>query len=655
MVPTKSLAAAVAVWLLGALVIALPSRADQGAATDMSSFGPPAAPTAAKARVARHGFEVTWTSESTSTPPPTHAIVDAGPGSCPVTVPATRRSAFLPMLERQSRAVIRVRLVNALGISPSTATSRSMPNRFTASSRYRALQILSITDFHGALESQGRSMGAARLAAALQRDRSMGPPSVTVSVGDNIGKSPLISDLFDERPTIEALALMRLDASTFGNHEHDRPLSHVQSMVEASPFTWTVANYSDLAAVSGPTRSVQPHVLVERGGVTVGIVGMNMARTADSVPAGNLAYGWGQKLMISRSADSVVAEARRARAAGADVVILLAHEGWSKNVDDRPVGPLIRLAEEVAGEFDVIFGGHTHEKFSSIVAGTLVVQTKALGQMYGRSRLCIDTRTGSVLGAAPSNVTAPDTTGIAEDETVASLVSQYAARRDSELSRVIGSVESPQSHGGDPALERSGDFAIGNYVADVLRREYGTDLALFNAGTFRDGLPASSFQPDDPLIQRPTEGATGPFDITLGDLTTALSPNKVVVTTAITAANLRALVERGLTDYPGNPDFLQVSGLRIEFDPSRPEGSRIVRMWDQYGWPVTDSARTYTVATLGYLATGKGRDARLFERTRTVFQRPYLTSVLEALTRDRSLGRATAIPPADGRIQRVGD
>lgn len=636
-----------------AFVVMLPSgHADDASATMSPAFGPPAAPSEVKAALKNDGILVRWTSDRDSQPPVTHAIVDAGPGSCPVTVPASQGSALVPLPESPGQFHPRVRLVNSLGISRPKSSLKSVQTTQVGASPNQPLQILSITDLHGALEARGRSMGVARLASAFARDRLLVPATLTVSVGDNFGKSPLISSLLEERPTVEALNLMGLDVSTFGNHEHDRPLSHVQSMVEASTFTWTVANYSALEPVSGPTNAVQPHVLLERSGMTIGVVGMNVARLRSYIPADNLLIGYGQRLEVSASTSAAIREARLAREAGADAVILLVHEGWNKNVGDRPAGGLIRVAEEVQGEFDAVFGGHTHRAFSAMVGDTLVVQTTSHGRMYGRATLCVDTSTGTVVGASPEAVRSRNVRDLPEDVGLAAFVRQAAERRDIELDRVIGRVDQRQQQEDPTLLVRTADTALGNFVTDLLRREYGTDFVLLPAKTFMDGLPATSFQPTNSQLPRPGDGSTEPFDITVGDVTAALSPHRRVVRTSITATNLRTLIERGLKNYPNNPDFLQISGLRIEFDPSLPEGSRIVGMWDRYGSAVTDGSRTFTVVTGGHLAAGKGRDARLFEPHRTIL-RPYFTSVTEVLQRDLRMGRVTPMPPADGRIQRL--
>ncbi len=88
------------------------------------------------------------------------------------------------------------------------------------------LQILAINDFHGNIATMSSSFGgtgradslAANVAAA---EATAEGSSIFVSAGDLIGASPLISALFHDEPTIEAMNLMGLDINAVGNHEFE--------------------------------------------------------------------------------------------------------------------------------------------------------------------------------------------------------------------------------------------------------------------------------------------------------------------------------------------------------------------------------------------------------------------------------------------------
>src|SRR3954464_6259233 len=98
------------------------------------------------------------------------------------------------------------------------------------------VQLLGINDFHGNLEpptgSGGRIQevaggpqidagGAVSLANQLRTLRRHNRNTLTVSAGDLIGASPLLSALFHDEPTIEAMNKLGLDVNAVGNHEFD--------------------------------------------------------------------------------------------------------------------------------------------------------------------------------------------------------------------------------------------------------------------------------------------------------------------------------------------------------------------------------------------------------------------------------------------------
>ncbi|HYI65524.1 MAG TPA: hypothetical protein VEW95_01215, partial [Candidatus Limnocylindrales bacterium] len=96
------------------------------------------------------------------------------------------------------------------------------------------VQILALNDFHGNLlppsGSSGRigpsaggtiAGGAEYLATHVDNLEQTNANSIVVSAGDLIGASPLLSALFHDEPTIEAMNLIGLDINAVGNHEFD--------------------------------------------------------------------------------------------------------------------------------------------------------------------------------------------------------------------------------------------------------------------------------------------------------------------------------------------------------------------------------------------------------------------------------------------------
>src|SRR4051812_24396091 len=180
------------------------------------------------------------------------------------------------------------------------------------------VQLLSINDFHGNLQTTTTggirpptpagepapppipTGGAAILGSYLQELRKGHRNSLTVAAGDLIGASPLLSALYHDEPTIEAMNLLGLDVTSVGNHEFDEGVTELLRMQNGgchptdgcqgsnpflgADFQYLAANVVDKA--SG--KPVLPAYTVKKvQGVSVGFIGMTLEGTPSIVtPAG---------------------------------------------------------------------------------------------------------------------------------------------------------------------------------------------------------------------------------------------------------------------------------------------------------------------------------------------------------------------------------
>lgn len=217
-------------------------------AAQAATYSLPNAPTDVTSYIGARGVVVKWKRATDVTPEVTGYVVSAGAGSCPIFVPASYHSLVtMPVVVGQPAGTPFVQAVNAYGFSKpgmSKQTFTATQLATVASPSNRVVQLLQFSDLHGAIEV-GSSFGTALLASNFAADRKTAAATITVSSGDNIGAAPPISTEFEEMPTIESMNLIKVDASTFGNHEHDRSLAHVQKVIGASDFQWVVANYGD--------------------------------------------------------------------------------------------------------------------------------------------------------------------------------------------------------------------------------------------------------------------------------------------------------------------------------------------------------------------------------------------------------------------------
>ena len=638
-----------------------------------NTYSLPNAPTSVTSYIGAKGVVVRWVAGADVAPGVIGHVVSAGAGSCPIFVPIKNNSVVtMPVVTGQPAGTPVVQAVNAYGFSKPTASSKSYTAAqlaTVASSANKAVQVLQLSDLHGAIEVGG-SFGAALLTSNWDADRAANAATVAFTSGDNIGAAPPISTEFEELPTIETLNAMKLDAGAFGNHEHDRNIAHVQKIIGASDFQWVVSNYNDgaLDVLKSGTKQAKSYTIIERAGIKIGVVGANTSETIEQVFPGNLDYtdasGAKKTIVIDPGVAGINKAIVDAKAAGADLVIALVHQGWLENADGVSKGILNTMAAQIKGAA-AIYGGHSHQTFASVIPGSprvapvVLGQTRNAGVEYTRTQICM--KYGKVVGqsiqhvlkaAAPTINTGVVSTVTTQDVAAAAMVKKYKDQLSAKLDVKIGQVSGVFPRGGSPAVERSGETPMGNYIADLMRAKYKTDFAIQNGGGIRDTFPAKTYIPANTALVRT---GTGPLDVTLGDAFTVYPFGNQIATTVVTGANLWKALENGVGgNFPGDGRFPQVSGLKYSFDASKPIGSRIVEVTKLDGTAIAKDSKEYTLTTLDFLIYGGDGYLNVFSPSQAKVQGALLDVFVEALRADMAAKKVTQVPAADGRIKKVG-
>jgi len=624
-----------------------------------NTYAVPAAPVIKKAYVTPKGVRVVF-DKVTALPAVNAYVISGGQGSCPITVPATTTGVVtLPIIEGQTSATISIKAVNAYGFS----TARTWSKTFSASdlagvatSTWQAVQLLQLSDLHGAIEGTSANAGTALLMSAFAAERAKNPATFTLSAGDNIGAAPPISSQFEELPTIESMNLLKFDVSGFGNHEHDRNLAHVQKIIGASDFQWVASNYSSLEPLKSGTKAAKSFHIVERGGVSVGFVAANTEDTKEQIFPGNLSTN-GKDLVISPSADGVNSAIKAAKAAGADFVVAILHQGWQENRDGEAKGRLIELAKQIKGAA-VVFGGHSHQTYSSALAGnaavngSLIAMTRNAGQEYNRVNVCMD-GSGRVRGSSVDVVTRASFATLTPNADGAALVKKYKDQLNAKLDVKIGQVNGIFAQGGTPQVQRAGEAAIGNFTADAMRKKYGTEFAYINGGGIRDKFPAATYVPADKTYNRPGADKVAPFDVTLGDALAVYPFGNTVGVSVITGENLWKALENGVSNWPGDGRFPQISGFKFSFDTTKPVGSRVQSVTKADGTAIAKDSKEYTIAVPDFMIYGGDGYVGVFTPSKAKLRGLLVDVFIEAVQEASAGGKAIQIPALDGRITKV--
>jgi 5'-nucleotidase len=515
------------------------------------------------------------------------------------------------------------------------------------------LQILTISDWHGQLDPNGTVGGAAVLSTYFKQARAAVPRTLTLTAGDAFGATPPLSGLFGDVPAIKAMRLMGIQADTFGNHNFDAGIAHLQTLIDlaastteaGSPFPYVSSNLTGLN--DNLTGVSNPYAIVDVGGIKVGLVGI----TNDDAPT-LLFPGRLGSMTVAPSIDAANAAAHEAKKNGAEVVVVLVHMGATGvDASGAPVGPLIDFAKGLEGA-DVVVGDHTDiqvgltmGKVSGGPAGLLVVENRSKGVTFAKLHFRI---AGGAVLASSAEFVSPTITGVTPDPAIVSMLAPYRSALSGVYDTKIAVATGTFKRGSN--IERLGEVPIGDLIADSIRLRYGTQVAFVNGGGIRAPLP-STYAPADHTLRRPAAGyaAGPPWDLVQGDIYATLPFGNIVSTRSVTGAQLWGVCERSVGSLPlAFGGFMQISGYKITYKVTNPAGSRCQSLTLDDGTAiVNDTAHTYTAATSDF--TNAGGDGYTMLADGQGITREVMADVL--LEYVKSLGTLT--PTTSGRIVNV--
>jgi 2',3'-cyclic-nucleotide 2'-phosphodiesterase (5'-nucleotidase family) len=490
------------------------------------------------------------------------------------------------------------------------------------------VRILSVNDFHGQVPDSDAVVdgvkigGAATLAAYVARERA-GNPNGTyfVSAGDMMGASPPESQLLRQEPSVAVLAAMGLDLATWGNHEFDKGYAEAIRMIygddalaaaqvaqgiapapakrrrkgasaaidakagakhaaaaagkprwPGSPFPWVSANVVD-AKTKKPI--LPPYVIKEINGVKVAFIG------ADTKDLKNVTVAKGIPNIESLDpADAVNRYIPEIKAKGVHAIVVVVHEGGEADKTDKSkvTGPIVDLATRLDPEVDAVISGHSHKEYTTTIAGKQVIQAGNYAKALGVVELAVDRKTDQVVSSS-SRLVRNDEAGIQPDAKVAGMVAKFHAAVAPRTDKVVTTLKAPLTRTPSPA----GETNLGATIADAQRAMAKADVALMNPGGIRQDIATPG-----PLKWGTVFGVQ-PFA-------------NIVTKLQLTGADLLATLEQ---QFPatGEPKILQISGMTVHMDLTKPIGHRIVKVTMEDG-SALDPAKTYSVAANSFLADG---------------------------------------------------
>lgn len=473
------------------------------------------------------------------------------------------------------------------------------------------IQIINVSDWHGQLDpilvGTTQVGGAAALSTYFQNERTANPNTIILTAGDAVGATPPLSSFFDDVPTIEAMNLMGFQVDTLGNHNFDGGIVRLQSHIDLAEFQYVSANLKNR---DDNLEGVEDFVIFDLSGVKVAVIGLTNPEAPELVFPGNFGT-----IVPTDPVKAAIQARGAAKDAGADIVVVITHMGVTGfNPDGSPFGPLIDFAKEVNKDnkknpkIDVIVGDHTDIQFSGIINGALVYENRSRGLTYARAVLTVNANNHKIVNKTVTFVQ-PTVSAVTPDPDIVNLLAPYRAQLGPILNTQLGtsSVAIPRSDSCGRADGRLCESLIGNTVSDSMRLRYGTDFAITNSGGLRAALtcPTTDLATDFCPAFVPS-----PYPITRGQVLTVLPFGNIVVTLSVNGAELKTMLENGVSAMPGaNGRFAQVSGLCFTYDIAAPAGSRVTSAVFQAadgsctgGAVDLTAASTYTIAENDFMA-----------------------------------------------------
>lgn len=314
----------------------------------------------------------------------------------------------------------------------------------------------------------------------------------------NMERIKTVSDIFDKSPKDENTAKLKLAsgdvilganfvsnkvankflnwigvrANALGNHELDVVPSRLAELMKN-------ANY-DLLAINATVDPASPmaghikkSIIEEQNGQKFGIIGIAPADMAERVKLNDSV----KDIKIDdfdTTIKKVQEEVDQLKSQGINKIILLSHSGFKQDK---------KLAQETEG-IDIILGGHSHDMVKGVSLGenllksksgepVLITQAGKDGENVGI--LNIEWTEDGVLSKVQNNI-------VNTRKFNRTLPSRAAVEEIIGKPEILGTVKYADP---EPVNRLIANNPHGNLVADAMRNELGTEIAILNAGNIR--------------------------------------------------------------------------------------------------------------------------------------------------------------------------
>ena len=526
------------------------------------------------------------------------------------------------------------------------------------------VKLIAFNDFHGNLKTPGLRVpvpdatkstglrfdpagGIEQFSALVQSLKAKNPNYAVVSAGDMVGASPLLSALFKDEPTVEAMNLVGIDFHAVGNHEFDYGIKHLKRLKNGgckvdektgrpdcggrTPFAG--ANFAFLAANVIEKATGKPLFpawgVKEFDGIKVAFIGMTLRGTAAIVRPGGA-----DGVTFHDEVETVNALVPQIRAQGIEAIVVLIHEGGlqSGGINDCRdfKGDLRGIVERFDRAIDIVLSAHTHHSYVCEIGGKLVTSAGSFGTLLTEIDLSLDRATRDVIRRTARNlVVKPDGD---RDPRLSAMLDAYTRLSAPLENRVVAKLtrELPMTNWKPVETELGNLIVDAQLDATAAPDKGGAVIAINNQTSVRAPIIPDA----DGSVSYGALFKVQPFQ------------NDLVVMT-LTGSQLKRSLEYQFTS---DRTLLDVSaGFSYTWDASKPAGEKVLANSMRLNGVAIERNLPYRVAVNSFLAGGSEAHTVFTEGT----ERQVSVLDLDALVAYLGAHSPYTPPPIGDRITRL--
>ena len=384
------------------------------------------------------------------------------------------------------------------------------------------VQILGINDFHGNVATADQKLtvpaitgsaattdytgSAALLAGYLNQyskdflNANNNGVSLRLEAGDMISASPAESSLIYDQPTLAALHAMHIQVGTLGNHEFDKGLAQLNTIMSGKdPIAHPTSEMDKDAAqfykeytpeqLSGGYQIVVANLVNKSDGkipngykpytilnektangqtVKVGIIGVVTTETP------NIAlHQMVENYNFTNPAAAIVKYSKVLQAQGVNAIVVLGHTA-SDNTDNDPSQPVYGETADIIKEVDkedpsnsvdLYVAGHSHTFTDGVVDKVRVVQAMSFGQAFDSIKATYNTKIDDFTATPSAKIVPVTDYSVTKNATTGALTTTYSkVQPDTAVADIVADAQD--------ITDKISNVVIGKYDPAA---NYGTD------------------------------------------------------------------------------------------------------------------------------------------------------------------------------------